>query len=153
LNFRSNNTCQKPTKPHYGTTDDRKGVVPLLLKPINSIFNYNTMDRIIKFKCFYEGKWHYFTIGQSMTDMQRAVYDQCCLLGLPFLQFTGLLDKNKTEIFEEDIIKFFNPGSKDHEIHLIEWNNRNADFGIDGRDAGLSEVIGTFFENPELINP
>lgn len=119
--------------------------------------------REIKFRCFYEGKFNYFVVGQSMTALQGAIYDQCCLMGFKFDQFTGLLDKNGKEIFEGDILQshYYSCPAK----YVIEWWDNGAAW-FPGRlneeipttygttfkeNIGRDEIIGNIYENPELL--
>lgn len=79
-------------------------------------------------------------------------------------QFTGLRDRNGTEIYEGDIIGYHNPNIK----HLIFYNERQARFmaalngdidndfvcvcGLDdSRWNASKEVIGNIHDNPELL--
>jgi uncharacterized phage protein (TIGR01671 family) len=76
-------------------------------------------------------------------------------------QFTGLLDKNGREVFENDIVRFWaNPkdygGYKGHDyIASVEWDEFNVGFILsDGhglRDFEFLEVIGNIYQNPELL--
>lgn len=88
------------------------------------------------------------------------------LQGLPLLrlndlkidQFTGLYDKNKVKIFENDIVKFSEYYSGDYHnkesIELIEWdiNSFNDKLLVGYADyPSWCEVIGNKYENPELL--
>ena len=79
------------------------------------------------------------------------------------MQFTGLLDKNKKEIYEGDIIKFKNAvmtdkwhyGQVSYEPFSFRlspntYNNKH-DFGAVLAETGW-EIVGNCFEDPELLN-
>ena len=63
-----------------------------------------------------------------------------------WMQFTGLLDKNGTPIFEGDILD-----DKINPYHRrVEWSvGRNVGFNI--RNGERYEIIGNIYENPELF--
>jgi len=103
-------------------------------------------------------------------DMYGVTFDRCIIE-----QFTGLTDKNKTEIFEGDICKFYPCKDEPVFFHGIALMNNNVVGGqwkiiqcdnvdeeipsIKGEDCLDSssfwnddfEVIGNIHENPELI--
>lgn len=90
-----------------------------------------------------------------------------------WMQSTGLLDKNGKEIFEGDILEYTNPNfpKRKQPLHQIVWHDRRARFLCreagkreyksipTGRDPNLPddinadrwEVIGTIYENPDLL--
>ena|SRR5579872_3015626 len=72
-------------------------------------------------------------------------------------EFTGLVDKNGTEIFEGDIVRI---GSRVHEIVfkdgafviMITLVHDGSLFYLDARHDFLNmEIIGNRYENPELL--
>jgi hypothetical protein len=76
------------------------------------------------------------------------------------MQFTGLLDKNRNEIFEGDIVK-----NKKNPIRIVEWNERLAMFILKFpiqitseyplnniyNSKKYLEIIGNIYENPNLL--
>ena len=90
---------------------------------------------------FFE-EWGYQTSG----EVESA--------GHKLMQFTGLKDKNEKEIYEGDIVAFWNrtwsvecPGLAYGCYLKDELEGRKLDSGFDG----ILEVIGNIYENPELI--
>lgn len=72
---------------------------------------------------------------------------------LIWMQFTGLLDKNKKEIYEGDICKwkFLEDGDAISEVYYF-----GAAFGLHGQMLNTMakdsiEIIGNIYENPELL--
>lgn len=73
------------------------------------------------------------------------------------MQYTGLTDKNGTEIYEGDILRGYD-GSDDKtgEIFVVKWSDfytgfypLNSDTVLVNRDT--FEVIGNIYEHPELL--
>jgi hypothetical protein len=89
--------------------------------------------------------------AHSFGDILRQDWD--------VMQFTGLKDKNGTEIYEKDLIRHPDSGL----VYCIRWNIDTASyefFNTDNSDrlmahfqsmANYCEVIGDIYSNPELI--
>ena len=79
---------------------------------------------------------------------------------LTYLQYTGLNDKNKKEIYEHDIVKWRFKRCWKTEYHISEvvWDDFYSAFklSLQGDNAQMRkdieyEIIGNIFETPELI--
>ena len=66
------------------------------------------------------------------------------------LQSTGLKDKNGKLIYEGDVLNVTVEGET--RIRVIEFNEIRARFNLDVYYAKNSEIIGSIYENPELLN-
>lgn len=56
--------------------------------------------RQIKFRVWNGTKWDYFTLGEIRSFYMETVYNEHCLNGRIFYQFTGWHDKDGNEIYE-----------------------------------------------------
>lgn len=116
--------------------------------------------REIKFRAWDrdEKKWtHYFNIGPlgTVVDLAGDEYLNCELM-----QYTGLKDKNGTEIYEGDVVRM-DAGTDEAAICTVSWLDDGFVLIGDGynaehlypqiRDGRFGEVIGNLYENPELL--
>lgn len=109
----------------------------------------------IKFRQRIGDEWHYWGF---IEDKYRLSFVAPITHGITIeqarkdsQQFTGLLDKNKKEIYEGDIVKW------SEKIYMIEWHKKIAAFvmqhnNLERPDVEYkSEVIGNIYETPNLL--
>lgn len=113
------------------------------------------MNRVIKFRA-----WDAESMSKNYATIQEIYSKQSMSRDpnkLVWLQFTGLTDKNGKEIYEGDIIKYYNiiAQIKYHDkltAFVIYTKKDNNTFLLcDAENVYSLEVIGNIFENPELI--
>lgn len=137
--------------------------------------------REIKFRALRGSQWHHFDFGNAQRwakDLLREMAEDDFELKFdtPFLQFTGLKDKNGQEIFEGDILKSEEIAISltDKQIEIrgadvvqsewvgkVEWDKEGADYNLvcDGIEIGFPrhdstfEILGNIFEHPHLLKP
>lgn len=118
--------------------------------------------RTIKFRGKREGKndWIYFDLMQAILDEDgfTGEFLEYKLNDETVGQFTGLHDKNGKEIYEGDILKTFPIISSDKTSYdsfnvVVRFTSSSwiANGVLGFRQAEISEVIGNFYENPELL--
>lgn len=76
-------------------------------------------------------------------------------------EYTGLRDKNRMEIYEGDIIKYYDYMIKDYDVCKIEWisefityvakDRLDNDIFIQKIDERRIEIIGNIYENSNLL--
>lgn len=78
---------------------------------------------------------------------------------LVLMSWTGLLDKNGKEIYEGDVIVWWNLARgkryrSNYHKKVVEWKSSQTGtgFGIPNKTK-YWEIIGNIYENPEFITP
>lgn len=126
---------------------------------------------IPKFRAWTEeGEVMYYDVYPFKDDTLLLSYDEISFDEVPasdfiLMQSTGLKDKNGEEIFEGDIIKFFDCDGDGYTVPVV-WDNDYACFSVDWGSNMLTsfdyleefytdlkdiEVIGNIYENLSLI--
>ena len=121
------------------------------------------MNRVIKFRAWdktngwmipdydnwisFDGKYWTSPARPYDTPNQEIVSQS----NVELMQFTGLLDKNGTEIYEGDIVKSDLVDTSGR-YESIYWRNDLCGWSIPGENhAKHYEVLGNIYENPELL--
>lgn len=116
------------------------------------------MNREIKFRAWDKKEKEWRAIGfhifgeWSMLEGQYLTKDLKSINNLEITQYTGLKDKNGTEIYEGDVITH-SDHPKPYPTGVVEWDKENAEFtvgiGTATETTQFHEVIGNIYENPE----
>lgn len=90
--------------------------------------------------------------------IQTFNFDTSSSENLIWLQFIGLLDKNKREIYKDDILK-----TETGKLMVVSWSDKFASFVLireewafahwfgESCNADECEIVGNIYQNPELI--
>ena len=105
----------------------------------------------IHFKAWHDSEINYIEIYGLGTDGT----EERCEEDIEIMQYTGLKDKNGTEIYEGDIINQDSKyGYKNYVMEMIQ-THASDDMGVDMFGYvdvdNACEVIGNIYENPELL--
>ena len=115
-------------------------------------------------KNMYEVRCLHFHLGIVAVNFPRGEENlllptMAYLHNVELMQYTGHKDKNGTEIYEDDIVRFIkitHTGRRVEVIGHIVWNEMDSGFSILKRSIeypvlGEMEVIGNIYENPKLL--
>jgi uncharacterized phage protein (TIGR01671 family) len=121
--------------------------------------------KTIKFR-IYDKQNNKIIESGATPSMLKSFFEHTAVLHtkeeMPYLQFTGLLDRNGKEIYEGDIIKgMFSLSGK---MGVVKYFKKYAgfgftteywekmDFNFKNNDLSRYKVVGNVYENPELLS-
>ena len=128
------------------------------------------MKRLILFrgKRVDDGQWIYGDLLTSngtcceISDWNEVDYSRHDVGKETVCQCIVISDKHGIEIFEDDIVKYFEPNSKTWYTRIAKWDWRFAGFGLFDKESEWCkesdwvkikdiEVIGNIHDNKELL--
>ena len=104
------------------------------------------------------GGWIFEYVGNPVHVVNRMINEEDYFYDL--MQYTGLKDKNGTEIYEGDILRC-DPDTANEDVKVVEYVASEYDgvgfkplidqYYDNGCLYSVYEVIGNIYENPELL--
>ena len=115
--------------------------------------------RELKFRTWYGGRFHYFHVRAGLYGPEHDT---------PIDQYTGLKDKNGTEIWESDIVRHTSQNPRYKTTFFVvqyrpgawiqwpiakdkQWEENRDPYECVEWDWYNVEVVGNIHENPELV--
>lgn len=95
---------------------------------------------------------------KEMIPWEEAMFPEWLIdADLEVMQFTGLMDKHKKEIYEGDVLKLWDDTHKEFYNVAVEWDH--GGFRISGSlhytpifpYSEYGEIIGNIHKNPDLL--
>jgi uncharacterized phage protein (TIGR01671 family) len=125
-------------------------------KTANWLSSNSFMNREIKFRAI-DKKTKKVVFEGTLTDVRNAE-GRLNFTTWEWLEYTGLKDKNGKEIYEGDIVKWFDEIGENPNLFKVEYDEAHwiivpISETMDGWYLGnnVLEVIGNIYENPELL--
>jgi uncharacterized phage protein (TIGR01671 family) len=119
------------------------------------------MDREIKFRAWDTRRKNMYpnlTIQRLMGNLFTARELRKKIEDLVWMQYAGLKDKDGKEIYEGDIVKWFDDLGENSQPFVVEFdeahfiltvpNEKLEGWSLDGKKI---KVIGNIYENPDLF--
>jgi len=108
--------------------------------------------------------WHFFDINKTeISENSKATYTYRNKHPKPAYQFIGLKSRDGKDIYDGDIVTYYNQYSNTTYKHLVKWNNEFACFALYGKGDEYCEemdwcaikdirIIGNIYQNSEILS-
>lgn len=123
------------------------------------------MTRVIKVRAWLPAIKK-MTYAHTLEELTRWDVPEWADNTVEWLEYTGLPDKNGVDIYDGDIVSFFDAHSQSQRIGVVEWNEAESAFKAHAGNLSFPlwiithsdewienkcEVIGNIYENPHLL--
>ena len=99
------------------------------------------MKRVIKFRAWIKTPKECYMAIQGTPDLEDLQSFIFHYGDKELMQFTGLLDKNKIEIYEGDILKFKDCSFDENEwISIVRFENGSFNVDVEGGEYNITSI-------------